>query len=490
MNIPQFVQQFYSFLIFLILSTSAATAQDLKLLVDNKTVTCASQSIEINITAENFTELTSISFSVNWNPDVIAFKSVSNLNSRLSSALFNTQQSETENGAMSFSWFDSNPVTLPPNDNILFTLIFDSTGQGNFTDIEITDNPTTVNYSDSQGNNQPRPQIINGAISTDCGNSNMLTFQIPSSQQVCHNGIATMDVTTRNFSNISSFAFSVHWDESQLNFERVEQFNNSIDINSSDFNTRQEEVNNGRLGISWFSVQEKNLPDDALLFRIVFSIPLNSNLSTNLTFAGDPAQISASTDNGKEQIVPNLTNGQLQLSSDCSSPLVIEAIDLATEIIDNQHIKLRWEAHSMQHFIVERSTNGIDFTSLGTVAAESNPRYSFVDYFAPAGELFYRVQQISPNAATHYSLIKRVLLSTKQKLVVSPNPTKNYLKVSSEYAIEHWRLLDAVGQVVPTPAFHHSPYALRLNVADLPVGLYFMWIETSAGKVTERVIVQ
>jgi N-acetylneuraminic acid mutarotase len=89
---------------------------------------------------------------------------------------------------------------------------------------------------------------------------------------------------------------------------------------------------------------------------------------------------------------------------------------------------LNWETtgeENTNQFIVERSTNGADYTAFGRVAAvgAGNNRYSFTDYGAANTTWYYRLQVTDKNGQVYYSSFIILSAASDARISVYPNPT-------------------------------------------------------------------
>ncbi len=152
-------------------------------------------------------------------------------------------------------------------------------------------------------------------------------------------------------------------------------------------------------------------------------------------------------------------------------------------------------------YTVERSANGRDFISLGTVAALHNnggrADYSFVDAAPLNGSNFYRILSTERNNNRKYSLIVQV--ETKGAGVVSlyPNPVTGHAFTLQAGSLPrgdyNLRVVNAVGQQVYGQALSHSGGVITTTVelpASVTPGIYTLLLENADQKLTRRFTVQ
>ncbi|MBO3699696.1 T9SS type A sorting domain-containing protein [Roseivirga sp. E12] len=119
------------------------------------------------------------------------------------------------------------------------------------------------------------------------------------------------------------------------------------------------------------------------------------------------------------------------------SPLPVTLVSFTGELNNSRNVELNWQTAAEtdnNHFVVQRSINGADFTDLDFVAGNGDSdvliNYSFVDDQVPdmAGNLFYRLKQVDFSGSFEYSPIISVAVDRAPKLRTPswkffPNPT-------------------------------------------------------------------
>ncbi|RMG96596.1 MAG: HYR domain-containing protein, partial [Chloroflexi bacterium] len=120
-------------------TVSQAGGGNLTLITQSANVDCGSTA-SVDVVVQNFVDIASLQFSVNWDPAVLSFSTTSNLN--LAGALFGT--ANTGSGELTFSWADPAGQTLPDNSTI-FTIEFNVVGGvGTSSQVAITGNPLPI----------------------------------------------------------------------------------------------------------------------------------------------------------------------------------------------------------------------------------------------------------------------------------------------------------------------------------------------------------
>lgn len=107
-------------------------------------------------------------------------------------------------------------------------------------------------------------------------------------------------------------------------------------------------------------------------------------------------------------------------------------------VLNNNQVQLKWvtsyEANAAS-FIIERSSNGINFSEIGKVAASNNIQgsaYEFVDNNLANGQALYRLKAVDKDGATKYSNVIAInnKLAVASSLLIYPNPAVNFVTVT------------------------------------------------------------
>lgn len=166
----------------------------------------------------------------------------------------------------------------------------------------------------------------------------------------------------------------------------------------------------------------------------------------------------------------------------------------------NGAILLKWSTANEinnNQFEVQRSTDGIQFTSIGTVAAgtssSSVQNYTFTDYHAANGNNFYRLKQIEIDASYTYSSIAEVALSNALWSVF-PNPatSKTTLHVSTAVRNVSIILSDNTGRTVYRLALPsvNAGETIDIPLSNFTKGIYMLHVDSDKGSNVNKIIIQ
>lgn len=131
-------------------------------------------------------------------------------------------------------------------------------------------------------------------------------------------------------------------------------------------------------------------------------------------------------------------------------------------------------------FEVLRSTNGTNFTSIGTVNGEERKlNYTFTDTKLPNGTVYYRLRMIDINGSAELSRIVTIMNGSKGVVITSMMPTlvtsRSRLQItSSDNNNIELVVTDLYGRAVhrQVHGITRGNQEIWLNLANLPVGTY------------------
>jgi Secretion system C-terminal sorting domain len=182
------------------------------------------------------------------------------------------------------------------------------------------------------------------------------------------------------------------------------------------------------------------------------------------------------------------------------NPCTVMAIDVATfsSVIHNTSIELKWKkaAHANDdHFIVERSADGINFTSLGMVKAIPGLSNAMQDYNyfdnAPGYINQYRLKQVDVNQGYTNSAILYVKFTNANPVRIISNPVSTNLVVelNTTAAITGTLLIyDFHGRKMLEQTARQGRQ--DIDVSAFPAGKYLIQLQATKGMVYNQVFMK
>ncbi len=157
----------------------------------------------------------------------------------------------------------------------------------------------------------------------------------------------------------------------------------------------------------------------------------------------------------------------------------------------NNIVLLQWITENEinnSHFELQRSSNGINYVTIGRVNAStsSNDRkeYSFIDAQPLKGNNYYRLKQVDIDARFEYTPVRRVVFDDKGLLLtIYPNPVNDMLIVDFSTAEKKImvQVFDANGKLQLSRQMKND-LLLKIPVQVLAGGVYYL--QVSDGIVT------
>jgi hypothetical protein len=172
-------------------------------------------------------------------------------------------------------------------------------------------------------------------------------------------------------------------------------------------------------------------------------------------------------------------------------PVKLTAFDAKLE---KDKVLLNWTTSceiNNDHFEIERSTDGVNFTSLGNRkgAGTTNAiqEYAYTDNRLPANILYYRLKQIDYNGKYEYSQVRS--LKTKANPVtvsVSPNPFSSItrLEYHGNSGVLNLQLCNAQGLPMESWAINSENGTIEIG-NEVDAGVYYLVI---SGNDTREII--
>jgi hypothetical protein len=139
-------------------------------------------------------------------------------------------------------------------------------------------------------------------------------------------------------------------------------------------------------------------------------------------------------------------------------------------------------------FEIEKSSDGFNFITIGTVVAKNSggrQSYLFVDNAALGKDQFYRLKIKGDNGQVEYSNIQHLQNNGATEILVFPNPTTAVLQLLLNKAYEKMnvQIVNSTGQIVQQysnlPVLNQT---IKIPVSNLPSGNYWLRLQTGTEK--------
>lgn len=230
----------------------------------------------------------------------------------------------------------------------------------------------------------------------------------------------------------------------------------------------------------------------------------NANLWTNL---GRSANTGTDSGPGGPSVTGTLTSAPFSDFSDfvlaaqndltnvnvlsATNPLPVELTAFAAQRQADHTVALKWNTASEKNsarFEVQRSLDGREFSVIATVASQGASTqataYAALDKAAPASRLYYRLRQVDLDGSFAYSPVVTVAASGEAtKVTIYPNPAHTRISFVAAAATPY-RVLNQLGQAVLRGTTEAG--TASIGIETLPTGLYFLELQTDAGRSVQK----
>lgn len=167
------------------------------------------------------------------------------------------------------------------------------------------------------------------------------------------------------------------------------------------------------------------------------------------------------------------------------------------------NVELTWSTEqeiNFSHFIVEKSTDGINFKEVSFVfgAGNSNAKinYQFTDKtIGTGGVVYYRLKSIDKDEKYTYSITRVIRLEEAKEginVTTFPNPVANELRITIPATWQHkkvvFELYSANGQAVSRTENANSSQTETINVNRLSPGMYLILVKCNGATAQQRII--
>ncbi|HMC99812.1 MAG TPA: endonuclease [Ferruginibacter sp.] len=166
----------------------------------------------------------------------------------------------------------------------------------------------------------------------------------------------------------------------------------------------------------------------------------------------------------------------------CTGLLPVTIIDL-TAVKNSGSVLLKWYATFETNFKlyeVQRSIDGINFTTVGNVNGTNLANYYFNDEQLPsAGRLYYRIRMVDIDGRSSLSKTVTVAQTSVANISVYPNPATQHLTIQLDHALSRASEVivnDITGRAVFRQFVIRGQKMIGLSVSGLQPGRYFLKI--------------
>lgn len=167
----------------------------------------------------------------------------------------------------------------------------------------------------------------------------------------------------------------------------------------------------------------------------------------------------------------------------------VELVEFRAALVERK-TNLAWRTASEinnDYFAIEKSKDGRDFQEIGQLEGRGTTseaaEYRFTDPTPTPGINYYRLRQVDTDGQFAFSKIVTVDFTGNARAVLFPTTTSNWLTLQPGQPISssgELLILDSFGRQLRRETFEFDTQNLKLNVADLAPGTYFLCVNWNA----------
>ncbi len=230
------------------------------------------ENVCVNITSQDFTDITLTHYNISWEPSVLSYTGVQNFNLP-GMGPFNFLEIQAQvQGNLGVAWEPASPVSVP-NGTSLFQVCFDVIGDPDTCSvIQFTDNfiPLNIETSESNGTNVG----LNGQQGEVCV-LNPFDFSMTVSEIYGTPGQkVVVDVSVENFLQLKRLQHSFSWKSDIIQYDSLVSTGAIPNFNSTHFNDSSPAIDNGQMYVNWSTsnINGLTVPDGTVIYQLHFTI--------------------------------------------------------------------------------------------------------------------------------------------------------------------------------------------------------------------------
>lgn len=160
---------------------------------------------------------------------------------------------------------------------------------------------------------------------------------------------------------------------------------------------------------------------------------------------------------------------------------------------ENQDVLLEWEFlnNEIDHFIIEKSENSIDFSSIAILENKGKSPYQFLDKKNNAALSYYRVQSVGQNGIIQLSNTVAVENTAGFPFQIFPNPATSECSIlfKNSTKVSDLQIIDLNGKIVYERGLKDEKEIL-LDLEGWLLGVYFVKIRNKGRKYVRKLVVK
>lgn len=183
------------------------------------------------------------------------------------------------------------------------------------------------------------------------------------------------------------------------------------------------------------------------------------------------------------------THGRGMWEITLSGVLSVKWLSVTGNLTNQKQPMIGWKVNetNVYSYEVQKSTDGRNFSSIGTVNSKGNGEnsYEFTESASLQGTAFYRIKQIDKDGRPGFSSIIRLTTDPRANVTVYPNPAVDQMMITVGRELRDTKMLltDLAGKVLKS--FTIQQLSFTFDLTPYPKGVYILKFN---GGVSERII--
>lgn len=162
---------------------------------------------------------------------------------------------------------------------------------------------------------------------------------------------------------------------------------------------------------------------------------------------------------------------------------------------ENFGTRLVWnteEESNIVSYVIEKSTDGRNFTAIGTVKAANLRSYSYTDAMPGSDNSYYRLKMVELDGTYKFSYIVSVKAKLSTNIALSPNPVKSMLMIQHPKAgaTGHIQIISASGQLLRDIRLSANAVISNIDMSGFTNGLYHVIFKNGSEVFSKTILKQ
>ena len=289
----------------------------------------AGTQVCVDVTADNFSDILSFQYAMEFDPAILSFASVQfgNGNPLGMSQGGNFGTTNSGSGLLSVSWSDATNAGISlGNGTSIYEVCFDIIGSaGQVSPIEFNDNGTPIEIADINSPPFVNLNENNGQVTVTLNGTFDGLHLIYDCEDVAPGDNICVDVeVVSGFTDIVSMQYGFSWDPAVLSFTGIQQGNgNPLSLSTASFGLTN--ANSGVASVSWLdnTLNGVTLAPETSLYQVCFDVVGGIGTSSTLTI--DDSNNTVQEVTGPNNTIINFLGESCTVNVVMNDPLVVDA---------------------------------------------------------------------------------------------------------------------------------------------------------------------